>query len=74
MQKVVYTSTVGALGLRADGAPGDEHTPVSLEKMTGHYKRSKFLAERVAEQWAAKGLPVVIVNPSARGVPVLRTS
>jgi len=65
VQKVVYTSTVGALGLRADGTPGDECTPVSLERMTGHYKRSKFLAERVAEDWATKGLPVVIVNPSA---------
>ena len=32
--------------------------------MIGHYKRSKFEAERVAEKWAAKGLPVVIVNPS----------
>lgn len=62
--KVVYTSTVGALGLRFDGTPADETTPVTLEKMVGHYKRSKFLAERVAEEWVAKGLPVVIVNPS----------
>ena len=63
--KVVYTSSVGALGLHADGSPADETTPVSLADMVGHYKRSKYLAERVAEQWAAKGLPVVIVNPSA---------
>jgi dihydroflavonol-4-reductase len=32
--------------------------------MIGPYKRSKFLAERVAEEYAARGLPVVIVNPS----------
>jgi dihydroflavonol-4-reductase len=63
--KVVYTSTVGALGLKDDGTPGDERTVVSLKKMTGHYKRSKFLAERVADEWVSKGLPVVIVNPSA---------
>ena len=63
--KVVYTSSVGALGLNADDSPADETTPVGLEDMVGHYKRSKYLAERVAEQWAAKGLPVVIVNPSA---------
>ena len=63
--KVVYTSSVGALGLPADGTPGDEATAVSLDDMVGHYKRSKYLAERVAEQWVAKGLPVVIVNPSA---------
>jgi dihydroflavonol-4-reductase len=63
--KVVYTSTVGALGLHADGTPSDEETPATLDAMTGHYKRSKYLAEEVARRWAARGLPVVIVNPSA---------
>lgn len=65
VRRVVYTSSVGALGLNRDGSPADESTPVTLDDMVGHYKRSKFLAERAAEQWAAKGLPVVIVNPSA---------
>jgi len=65
VRRVVYTSTVGALGLRADGSPGDETTPVGVDDMIGHYKRSKFLAERVADEFAAAGLPVVIVNPSA---------
>jgi dihydroflavonol-4-reductase len=64
VRRVVYTSTVGALGLNADGAPANERTAVSLGDMVGHYKRSKFLAERVADEWAAKGLPLVIVNPS----------
>jgi dihydroflavonol-4-reductase len=64
VERVVYTSSVGALGLRVAGAPADEETPVSLGDMVGHYKRSKYLAERVAEDWAARGLPVVIVNPS----------
>ncbi|MBI3448861.1 MAG: NAD-dependent epimerase/dehydratase family protein [Acidobacteria bacterium] len=64
VKRVVYTSTVGALGLHASGAPADERAPVTIDDMVGHYKRSKFLAERVAEEWAAKGLPVVIVNPS----------
>ena len=65
VERVVYTSTVGALGLNHDGRPSDEQTPVLLGDMVGHYKRSKFLAERVAEEWAADGLPLVIVNPSA---------
>ena len=64
VRRVVYTSTVGALGLNADASPADERTPVHFSDMVGHYKRSKFLAERVAEEWAAKGLPLVIVNPS----------
>jgi len=32
--------------------------------MVGHYKRSKFLAEQIALQYARDGFPVVIVNPS----------
>jgi dihydroflavonol-4-reductase len=64
-ERVVYTSTVGALGIPSDGSPGTETTPVSLSDMVGPYKRSKFLAERVAEEFALRGLPVMIVNPSA---------
>src|SRR6059058_2093009 len=33
--------------------------------MTGDYKRSKFLAEQVALEFARDGFPVVIVNPTA---------
>jgi dihydroflavonol-4-reductase len=64
VSRVVYTSSVAALGLTEDGTPGNEATPVSRERIIGHYKKSKYDAERVAAQWAAKGLPVVIVNPS----------
>ena len=65
VSRIVYTSSVGTLGLPPDGRPGTEETPVRLEDMVGDYKRSKFLAEREAEAEAARGLPVVIVNPSA---------
>ena len=64
VERVVYTSSVGTLGLPRDGRAGTETMPVRLEDMIGAYKRSKFLAERVAEEYAARGLPVVIVNPS----------
>ncbi len=62
--RVVYTSTVGAIGCREDGVPADEDSPVKLDDMIGHYKRSKFMAEQVAREFAASGLPVVIVNPT----------
>ncbi|MFQ5521102.1 MAG: hopanoid-associated sugar epimerase [Candidatus Methylomirabilia bacterium] len=65
VERVVYTSTVGTLGLPKNGRPGTETTPVTVDGMVGPYKRSKFLAERLAEEFALKGLPVVIVNPSA---------
>jgi dihydroflavonol-4-reductase len=64
VSKVVYTSSVAALGLREDGTAADESTPVERERIIGHYKKSKYDAERVAERWAERGLPVVIVNPS----------
>jgi len=64
VERVVYTSTVGCIGVPRDGI-GDEDQPVSIGEMTGAYKRSKFLAERVALEFAEKGLPVVIVNPTA---------
>lgn len=65
VQRIVYTSSVATIGLPADGAPGTEATPVSLTDMVGHYKRSKFLAERKALEAAERGVPVVIVNPAA---------
>lgn len=64
VERLVYTSTVGCVGL-LPGEDGDEETPVSLADMTGDYKRSKFLAEQVALEFAAAGFPVVIVNPTA---------
>jgi len=64
VDRVVYTSTVGCIGM-PPGQNGDENTPVSIADMTGHYKRSKWLAEQVALEKATRGLPVVIVNPTA---------
>jgi dihydroflavonol-4-reductase len=63
VERVVYTSSVATLGIRSDG-PADEETPATLTDMVGDYKRSKYLAEQVALEFAAAGLPVVIVNPS----------
>jgi dihydroflavonol-4-reductase len=64
VERVVYTSSVATLGLTKDGSPGTEDTPVALADMISDYKRSKFLAEEVAGDFADAGLPVVIVNPS----------
>jgi dihydroflavonol-4-reductase len=68
--RIVYTSTVGCIGLPQRGPgggiiPTDESAPVSEAQMSNHYKRSKWRAEVAARELAAKGLPVVIVNPSA---------
>jgi dihydroflavonol-4-reductase len=64
VQRIVYTSSVATIGIPADGTPGDEATPNSLDNMIGHYKRSKYLAEEVVREAARAGAPVVIVSPS----------
>ncbi|HEX3696385.1 MAG TPA: hopanoid-associated sugar epimerase [Polyangia bacterium] len=62
--RVVYTSSVATLAPGRDGSPVDETARANLDDVVGDYKRSKFLAERKAEEWAARGLPVVIVSPT----------
>jgi dihydroflavonol-4-reductase len=63
--RMVYTSSVAVLGIRPDRAPADETTPVTEGQMIGHYKRSKYLAERAVRVRAqALRYPLVTVNPS----------
>jgi len=65
VERIVYTSTVATIAVPRDGALPNEETRAVLGEMIGHYKRSKFLAEQEAIVAAAKGVPVVIVNPTA---------
>src|ERR1700722_3537347 len=62
--RVVYTSSVATIGFTSNGRPADEDSPVSLDRMIGHYKRSKFMAEEVALEAGRGGMDVVVVNPS----------
>jgi dihydroflavonol-4-reductase len=64
VRRFVYTSSVATMRFFTDGAVSDEETPVSLADMVGHYKRSKFLAEREAIKAADSGQQVMILNPT----------
>jgi dihydroflavonol-4-reductase len=64
VQRMVYTSSVATIGIPTDGTAGDESSPVALQNMIGHYKRSKFLAEEAVRTAAREGYPVIIVSPS----------
>ena len=65
VQRIVYTSSVATLGREPSKRPADENTPVTIEDMTGHYKRSKFMAEEEVKRLVREErMPVVIVNPS----------
>ena len=65
VNKIIYTSSVAALGFNADGTPANEETPVYPEKIIGHYKRSKYLAEQqVLDLVEKEQLPIITFNPS----------
>jgi dihydroflavonol-4-reductase len=64
VKRFVYTSSVATMHFRTDGIVINEDTPVSLDDMVGHYKRSKFLAEQEALHAAESGQSVVILNPT----------
>jgi len=64
VERVVYTSSIAALGVHGDRTLATEDTPSSLEDRIGSYQRSKFLSQEMALDFARQGLPVVIVNPS----------
>jgi dihydroflavonol-4-reductase len=65
VKRVVYTSSVATLEPPGAGIPGNENTPATLADVVGHYKRSKFMAEKVVREFTLKGLAAVTVNPSA---------
>ena len=66
VRRVVYTSSVATMGFESNsnGNVADEQSPVDIDDMIGHYKRSKFMAEQVAVEAARSGVDVVIVNPT----------
>ncbi|HTB95589.1 MAG TPA: hopanoid-associated sugar epimerase [Terracidiphilus sp.] len=64
VRRVVYTSSVATMHFRTDGIVINEDTPVTIGDMVGHYKRSKYMAERQAIAAAQDGQQVMILNPT----------
>jgi dihydroflavonol-4-reductase len=65
-ERVVYTSTVGTLGLKGatQGRPVDETSYAHVDHLFGGYKQSKYVAEHEVLRAAAEGLPVTLVQPT----------
>src|SRR5580700_3528439 len=63
VEQFIYTSTVATIAVDRPSLP-NESTDARLEEMVGHYKRSKWMAEREALNAAKEGLPVVVVMPT----------
>ena len=64
MSRIVYTSSVAAIGVPPPGQAANEETETSLDQLVSDYKKTKFLAEQEALARAEKGQHVVVVNPS----------
>ncbi len=64
VHRTVYTSSVAAIGVPADGRIADETYQSPVEKLIGDYKKSKYWAEQEAHQAIQQGQDIVIVNPS----------
>src|SRR5580692_4624091 len=63
VEKFIYTSTVATVAVDRPELP-TEATDARLEEMVGHYKRSKWMAEREALNAANEGLPLVVAMPT----------
>ena len=63
IERTVYTSSVAAIGVE-EGVSVNETHQSPIDKLVGHYKKSKFLAEQEALKAAQSGQEIVIVNPS----------
>ena len=64
VRRIVYTSSIAAVGLHDDQTPADETTPFNLFPIANEYILTKWLSERVAMRFAEAGLPIVVVNPA----------
>ncbi|MBZ5528701.1 MAG: NAD-dependent epimerase/dehydratase family protein [Acidobacteriia bacterium] len=63
VRQFIYTSTVATIAVDRPELP-NEATDARLEEMVGHYKRSKWMAEREALEAARNGLPLIVVMPT----------
>ncbi len=63
VEQLIYTSTVATIAVDRPQLP-NEFTEARLEEMVGHYKRSKWLAEKEALSAAKSGIPVIVAMPT----------
>ncbi|MCL4506918.1 MAG: NAD-dependent epimerase/dehydratase family protein [Chloroflexi bacterium] len=64
VRRVVFTSSVAALGVPPFGHSANETSVYNLPPDRFHYGYSKALAEQIVLQFVADGLDAVIVNPA----------
>ncbi len=63
VEKVVYTSSIAALGLKPGDELSNEDVPFNQIKNANDYVLTKWLSQEEALTFAREGLPLVCVNP-----------
>lgn len=64
IRRIVYTSSIAAIGLGEGKNLANEHTQFNLFEIANPYILTKWQSERVATRFAEAGYPIVIVNPA----------
>jgi len=63
VSQFIYTSTVATIAVDRPERP-NEFTDTRLDEMVGHYKRSKWQAERLVLDAAKQGFPAIVAMPT----------
>jgi len=63
IEQFIYTSTVATIAVDRPELP-NEKAATKLAEMVGHYKRSKWMAEREVLEAAKAGFPVIVAMPT----------
>ena len=63
VEQLIYTSTVATIAVDRPQLP-NEFTDARLEEMVGHYKRSKWMAEKLVMDAAKAGAPIIVAMPT----------
>ena len=63
VKQFIYTSTVATIAVDRPELP-NEATDARLAEMVGHYKRSKWMAEKEVLEAARQGFPAIVAMPT----------
>ncbi len=63
VEQLIYTSTVATIAVDRPEHP-NESTDAKLDEMVGHYKRSKWMAEKEVLHAARSGFPALVAMPT----------
>jgi len=64
LEKIVYTASIAAVGVKEGKEPADEETPFNQFDKASDYVLTKYLSQQEALSFCREGMPIVVVNPA----------